>query len=98
MRTARKIVLGIACVGLIVSVGYVYRERHRSAVSNCLNGLRQIDGAKQSWALEHNRQAKDIPSWADLVGEGKYMREAPVCPQGGSYAIGPVGEVPRCSY
>lgn len=56
-----------------------------------------IDGAKGSWALEHHKLTSDIPSDADLFGEVSYIREKPVCPGGGVYTIGSIGEKPRCS-
>lgn len=64
--------------------------------NTCINNLRMIDGAKQTWALENNKTASDVPSWSDLR---PYLgrRGNPKCPQGGEYVIGSVGEKPRCS-
>jgi len=64
--------------------------------NECLNNLRQIDAAKNQWALESNKTAGDIPTEQDLlpyiVGE-----VFPVCPDGGTYMIGAVGVPPTCS-
>ncbi|HEU6449065.1 MAG TPA: hypothetical protein VFV23_11570 [Verrucomicrobiae bacterium] len=62
----------------------------------CINNLRQIDAAKQQWALENNRTAADIPTEQDLL---PYLRDNlfPVCPSGGSYTINAVGILPACS-
>jgi chromosome segregation ATPase len=62
----------------------------------CINNLRQIDAAKQQWALENKKAADAIPSAQDLL---PYFKDGifPVCPSGGTYAIGTVSEVPTCS-
>jgi hypothetical protein len=62
----------------------------------CINNLRQIDAAKQQWALENDKTADDIPSAQDLL---PYFSNAvfPVCPSGGTYTINAVGVLPACS-
>jgi hypothetical protein len=62
----------------------------------CINNLRQIDAAKQQWALENNKTADAVPTAQDLL---PYFKEGvfPVCPSGGNYTINAVGEVPFCS-
>jgi RNA polymerase sigma factor (sigma-70 family) len=65
----------------------------------CINNLRLIDSAKQQWALEHNKTGEDTPTWDDIkpyLGRGA-NGEIPVCPDGGVYTIGKVGEKPTCS-
>jgi hypothetical protein len=61
--------------------------------------LRQIDGAKQQWALENNKAATAAPSWDEIrpyLGRGP-LSTVPRCPEGGSYTLGRVDEPPRCS-
>ena len=62
----------------------------------CINNLRQIDAAKQQWALENNKTDNDIPTALELL---PYLRDAvfPVCPSGGIYSINAVGVPPTCS-
>jgi hypothetical protein len=65
----------------------------------CINNLRQIDGAKQQWALENNKTSNDVPTMDDLriyMGRGP-QGVIPRCPGGGTYLLGRVGEDPRCS-
>lgn len=63
--------------------------------SACINNLRQIEGAKEQWALErgHEKGADPVPREIDdyLVGG------PPQCCSGGSYTYGKVGEAPACS-
>ena len=74
-------------------------EQLPSAVTqfnNCINNLRQIDAAKQQWALENDKTADAIPPAQDLL---PYFRGGvfPVCPSGGGYTINAVGVPPTCS-
>lgn len=65
----------------------------------CLQYLRQIDGAKQVWALENHKKAKDMVTMEDIrpyMGRGP-KGEIPLCPKGGIYKIGRIGEPPSCS-
>jgi hypothetical protein len=67
-----------------------------SARDNCINNLREIDAAKQQWALEKNKKTDAIPTPQDLL---PYFKDGvlPVCPAGGTYTINAVGYLPSCS-
>ena len=74
-------------------------ESPASAVTQlnaCINNLRQIDAAKQQWALENNKTASAVPTAQDLL---PYFVDGlfPVCPSGGTYTINAVGVPPACS-
>jgi hypothetical protein len=62
----------------------------------CINNLRQIDAAKQQWALENNKKPTAIPTAQDLAA---YFKDGslPACPSGGTYTLNAVGELPACS-
>jgi chromosome segregation ATPase len=62
----------------------------------CINNLRQIDAAKQQWALENDKTADAIPTAQDLL---PYLSNLvfPVCPSGGVYTINAVSVSPACS-
>ena len=64
--------------------------------NTCLNHLRQIDAAKQQWALEKNKADAAVPTASDLL---PYFKDGtfPACPDGGTYSINAVGEPPTCS-
>lgn len=82
-----------------IAVPNFVKARETAQKNACMNNLRLIDGAKQSWALENNKKATDVPTWDDIqpyLGMGK-LKSKPRCPSGGEYTIGPVGELPRCS-
>jgi hypothetical protein len=61
----------------------------------CVNNLRQIDGAKQQWALENRKTETAVPLANDLA---PYLKDGiPACPQGGGYILNAVGLVPTCT-
>src|SRR5258708_28317873 len=66
----------------------------------CINRLRQIDGAKQYWALEHGLSwTSDVSiTWQDI---GPYINRGGSgrlwCPYGGRYTLGKISEPPTCS-
>ena len=65
-------------------------------INACINNLREIDAAKQQWALENDKNAGAIPTAQDLL---PYLADGlfPVCPSGGSYTINTVNAAPTCS-
>jgi serine/threonine protein kinase len=63
----------------------------------CIGNLRQLDAAKNMWALENKKQKGDLPTIADLLPYLGRNQQFPVCPDGGNYIINPIGEAPTCS-
>jgi hypothetical protein len=62
----------------------------------CINNLKQIDGAKQQWALENKKTVEDVPAATELAPYFK-GNAFPVCPAGGGYSINAVGLGTTCS-
>jgi septal ring factor EnvC (AmiA/AmiB activator) len=67
-----------------------------SQINACILNLREVDAAKQEWALENNKAAGAVPAAQDLL---PYLPDNlfPVCPAGGVYSINAVGVPPTCS-
>lgn len=65
----------------------------------CINNLRQIDAAKNQWALENKKTNGDAVTEDDIKPYIKLDADGnlPKCPAGGKYTIGKVGENPTCS-
>jgi len=59
--------------------------------------MRQMDGAKAMWMIEHHKTTNDVPTWQDLVGSNAFFIQVPQCSDGGVYVIGKVSEPPTCS-
>jgi Mg-chelatase subunit ChlD/LysM repeat protein len=80
----------IALVGLLaaVSIPNFVKSRATSPANTVMNNLRQIDAAKNQWALENNKSSDAVPTSADL---SPYLKDGGVKPVAGeSYVIGKV--------
>jgi competence protein ComGC len=94
--------LGIALAVLFIplmmaiAIPNFVKARDTAQTNACINNLRQIDAAKQQWALENSKKSTDTPTQSDL---GHYLKNGqfPTCPKGGTYTIGTIGEAPSCS-
>lgn len=62
----------------------------------CINNLRQLDAAKQQWALEFNKPAGTVPT-AQNIAPYLPNQALPVCPAGGGYTLNAVGAAPTCN-
>jgi len=81
---------------MAIAIPNFVKARDTAMQNVCINNLRQIDGAKQQWALEHGKKADDVPTVADLK---PYFKNGvfPICLAGGTYTIGAVTNAPTCS-
>jgi hypothetical protein len=70
--------------------------QQRDQMANCINNLRQLEGAKQQFALEHQKPAGSLVSTDDLA---PYLanKAMPACPAGGVYTLNPIGLNPICN-
>jgi prepilin-type N-terminal cleavage/methylation domain-containing protein len=100
--TLVEIMIVVAIIGLLgaIAVPNFVKARTTSQTDACLNNLRQIDGAAQTYALENNKQptsvytVDDVKPYLHLSNTG----ELPGCPAGGSYGPGlTFGEPPYCT-
>lgn len=86
-------VLSVIVVAAAVLPAFI-RATTTPAMNACVNNLRQIDGAKQQWMVENRKTTNDVVAWDDIR---PYLKPTLVCPQGGTYILGRIGESPRCS-
>ena len=66
----------------------------------CINNLRQIDAAANQFALEHhltNGDAIHFPDDLTPYIKLNSLGKIPGCPEGGSYSLKRVGELPTCT-
>jgi hypothetical protein len=66
------------------------------ARKTCISNLRLIDDAKQQWATDLGKPLTAVPTVKDLL---PYFKDKgfPECPDGGTYSLNAVDEVPTCS-
>src|SRR5713101_3885223 len=90
--TLVEIMIVVAIIGLLAAIAIpnFVKARTSSQKSACIANLKQIDGAKATWALENKKNNSDTPLTTDLFGATLYIRDQPSCPGGGVYTLNPV--------
>jgi prepilin-type N-terminal cleavage/methylation domain-containing protein len=82
--TLVEIMIVVAIIGLLAAIAIpnFVKARTTAQANACVNNLRQIDGAKQQWALETKAAASATPGIAEIqpyLGRGT-AGTAPTCP------------------
>ena len=97
--TLVEIMIVVAIIGLLAAIAIpnFVKARATAQKNTCIANLKQIDGAKQQWAIEAKQAGTASPAAADLYGTTLYIKVAPTCPLGGSYTVGAVNANPVCS-
>src|SRR3954468_11191645 len=107
--TLVEIMIVVAIIGLLAAIAIpnFVRARETARKNTCINNLRLIDGAKQTWALESNASVGATPnesSIAPYLGRGNsagwttFLAANVACPDAGTYTIGAVSAKPTCGF
>jgi len=92
------IVVLIIAILLAIAIPNFLRARESSRAKSCQGNMRQIETAKEQWAMDNKKAATDTPTAANLVDE--YMKGTvdtlPGCPSNGTYTIGDMSTRPTC--
>ena len=96
--TLVEIMIVVAIIGLLAAIAIpnFVKARTSSQRNACIANLKQVEGAKSTWALENKKTGTDVPPDAELFGADKYIAKKPECPAGGNYTINTVDTAPSC--
>jgi prepilin-type N-terminal cleavage/methylation domain-containing protein len=97
--TLVEIMIVVAIIGLLAAIAIpnFVKARTTAQKNACINNLRQIDGAKEQWALENKKSAgTDTASATAAINEYIKGQTTPKCPAGGTYTYNAVDTAPTC--
>jgi prepilin-type N-terminal cleavage/methylation domain-containing protein len=95
--TLVEIMIVVLIIGILLAIAVpnFIKARENSRTRTCIANLRQIEAAKEQWAMENKKSSTDVPAATDLTPD--YMKSTPTCPSGGTYTIGAINANPTCS-
>ena len=97
--TLVEIMIVVAIIGLLAAIAIpnFVKARAVSQKNACIANMKQVEGAKATWALEMKKNNSDTPVATDLFGSTEYIRTATTCPSGTSaYVLQPVDTQQVC--
>ena len=94
--TLVEIMIVVAIIGLLATIAIpsFMKARTTSQQNACINNLRQIESAKEQWAMANSKA-----TGADVVSTAidSYMKTTPTCPSGGTYAYNLISTGAACT-
>ena len=94
--TLVEIMIVVAIIGLLAAIAIpsFVKARTQAQQNACINNLRQIDAAKEQWALNEGVNTGAVTE----TEVNAYIKDGePECPAGGSYSYNVLGTDPTCS-
>jgi prepilin-type N-terminal cleavage/methylation domain-containing protein len=97
--TLVEIMIVVLIIGILMAIAVpnFVKARESSRKSACISSLKQVDSAKEQWAMDNKKDAGATVAMTDLVGSTLYIKATPSCPSGGTYTVNNVGTNPACS-
>jgi prepilin-type N-terminal cleavage/methylation domain-containing protein len=102
--TLVEIMIVVLIIGILLAIAVpnFIKARETSRAKSCVANLKQIDAAKEQWAMDNRAAATaTAPGLTTLVGTDAYIKNTPQCPSGGTYTVGGTGGTiassPTCS-
>lgn len=95
--TLVEIMIVVLIIGILLAIAVpnFVRARESSRSKSCIANLKQIQAAKEQWAMDTNAAPNATPTQQDL--SPNYVKSWPACPSGGSYTINDLQNDPTCS-
>lgn len=98
--TLVEIMIVVLIIGILMAIAVpnFVQARTSSRRQTCISNLKQIDSAKEQWAMDKQKDTGAAVVDADIFGSATgYVKSKPTCPAGGTYTLAVVGTNPSCS-
>ena len=95
--TLIEILIVVMIIGILLAIAVpsMFNASERARANACRANLRQIQAAKEQWAMATNQGRDATPDWNNLVPN--FLQQQPRCPSNGTYTIGNMATNPTCS-
>lgn len=95
--TLVEIMIVVLIIGILLAIAIpnFIKARETARTKSCTSSLREIDAAKEQWAMDSKAADGAAVAWADIVPS--WLRKQPECPAGGTYTVNNVGTDPTCT-
>ncbi|MCA1948692.1 MAG: prepilin-type N-terminal cleavage/methylation domain-containing protein [Armatimonadetes bacterium] len=96
--TLVEIMIVVLIIGILLAIAVpnFIKARESSRTKTCIANLKQIDSAKEQWAMENKKTTGDACGFTGILVPD-YLKAEPSCPSGGTYTVNAVGTAPTCS-
>ncbi len=101
--TLVEIMIVVLIIGILMAIAVpnFIKARENSRRNSCIANLKQIDSAKEQYAMDQKLATGGAVTMANLTdpttGYIKGAATGPLCPSGGAYTVNVVGTSPACS-
>ena len=98
--TLVEIMIVVLIIGILLAIAVpnFIRARESSRAKSCVANLKQIESAKEQWAMDTKAAGTATPADTALWGTtDSYIKKAPACPSGGTYTVGSLAASPTCN-
>jgi prepilin-type N-terminal cleavage/methylation domain-containing protein len=98
--TLVEIMIVVLIIGILLAIAVpnFIKARESSRAKACQSNLKQIDSAKEQYAMDNRLNNGGSVAMTDLVGATNYIKATPACPSTTTaYTVGNIGVNPTCS-
>ena len=97
--TLIEIMIVVLIIGILLAIAIpnFMRARETSRARSCTANLRQIETAKEQYAMDNRLANGDPVPAGSLWAADAYIRQEPICPSGGAYTEQPIGTNATCA-
>lgn len=96
--TLVEIMIVVLIIGILLAIAVpnFMHARDSARTKSCITNLREIQQAKEQYAMAHNLPGTAVPSEGSLAPD--YIRLWPNCPSSGVYVTNSIDDNPTCSF